>query len=181
MNCCRVIAQCRAAALLSLALACSSPRDTSDDSQYAKLVSFDTAPIRLVANRDTTTLAVELAESADQHAMGLMERRTLAPEAGMLFLYPSIQSDSSAFWMFRTRIPLDIAFIDSLGRIQTIQTMAPCPSRLAEGCPNYPAGARYRAALEVNAGYFSRKQIHIGDRLLLQDTTQRRRASRPPT
>jgi uncharacterized membrane protein (UPF0127 family) len=83
--------------------------------------------------------------------------------------------------MFRTRLPLDIAFIDSLGVIRTIKTMAPCPSTMPQGCPNYSADARYRAALEVNAGYFARNGIRVGDRVLLQDTILRRRASRPPT
>ena len=82
--------------------------------------------------------------------------------------------------MFRTRIPLDIAYIDSAGGIRTIGTMAPCPSPFAQSCPSYPAGARYTAALEVNAGYFAKKQIRVGDRVLLQDTATRRRASRPP-
>src|SRR4051812_27383903 len=122
------VCRCGAAVLLSLALACSSSRDAGDDGQYAALVPFDTAQIRLIANRDTTTTTVELAESADQRTMGLMERHALAPEAGMLFLYPSVQPESAAFWMFRTRIPLDIAFIDSLGTIRTIQTMVPCSS-----------------------------------------------------
>jgi uncharacterized membrane protein (UPF0127 family) len=113
--------------------------------------------------------------------MGLMERRTLPPDAGMLFLYSAVQPESSAFWMFRTRIPLDIAFIDSVGTIKTVTTMQPCASALAQGCPNYPAKARYIAALEANAGYFAKQRRAAGDRVLLSDTVARRRAaqSRP--
>jgi hypothetical protein len=66
-----------------------------------------------------------------------------------------------------------------LARSTEQQTMAPCTSVLAAGCPSYVAGARYVAALEVNAGYFARKQIRVGDRVLLEDTVSRRPASRP--
>jgi uncharacterized membrane protein (UPF0127 family) len=169
--------------VIGLASAHACGRDSADDSadRYAHILAFDTARIRIVPLRDTARVVVELAESPDQHTMGLMERRTLGADAGMLFLYPTVQPESSAFWMFRTRLPLDIAFIDSLGVIRTIKTMAPCPSTMPQGCPNYSADARYRAALEVNAGYFARNGIRVGDRVLLQDTILRRRASRPPT
>ena len=178
MNCFRTTRRwCTALSLV--VVACSGDSDAGEVDRYNHLLPFDTARVRLISSRDTTTLIVELAETSAQHAMGLMERRALAPEAGMLFLYPSVQPESSAFWMFRTRLPLDIAFIDSVGRIRTIHTMMPCPTDLAQGCPNHPAGARYQAALEVNAGYFGRKQIRVGDRVLLQDTMTRRQASRP--
>jgi len=95
----------------------------------------------------------------------------------MLFLYATTQPDSSAFWMFRTRIPLDIAFVDSAGTIRSIQTMQPCQSTLAQGCPSYPAGAAFRGALEANVGYFAHHGIRVGDHLLLQDTANRRRAT----
>jgi uncharacterized membrane protein (UPF0127 family) len=72
--------------------------------------------------------------------------------------------------MFRTRIPLDIAFVDSLGVIASIKQMVPCTATLAEGCPSYPPDVPYRAALEVNAGYFARHNLTIGSRLILADT-----------
>jgi uncharacterized membrane protein (UPF0127 family) len=177
-----MIAPFRAALILGVAAsaACNQRDDSPSSDRYAGIMAFDTASVRLVG-RDTARLTVELAESEAQHSMGLMERRTLAPDAGMLFIYPSMQPDSSAFWMFRTRIPLDIAFIDSAGTIRTIETMAPCESPLAQGCPNYPAGAPYLAALEVNAGYFAKHRLGVGDRVVLSDTIPRRRATRPPT
>ena len=163
--------------LVASVLGCGTRSDSADD-RYAHVLSFDTAQIRLVTARDTSIVTTELAETSDQRTMGLMERRALPADAGMLFIYSSVQPESSAFWMYRTRIPLDIAFLDSLGVIRTIQTMTPCPTAIAQGCPNYPAGARYIAALEANAGYFARKQIRVGDRVLLQDTATHRGASR---
>jgi uncharacterized membrane protein (UPF0127 family) len=160
-------------------MACESRADSSSTDSYAHLVAFDTAEVRVVSHGDTARLTVELASTTEQQTMGLMERRALSPDAGMLFLYADMQPATSAFWMFRTRIPLDIAFIDSVGVIRSLKTMAPCTSLLAAGCPGYEAGAPYIAALEVNAGYFARKRIRVGDRVLLSDTVSRRPASRP--
>ena len=165
--------------IAALGLAACKRGDTAASAdRYAGILTFDSASIRLVG-RDTVRLNVELAESDAEQAMGLMERRMLAPDAGMLFIYSSIQPESSAFWMFRTRIPLDIAFIDSLGTIRTVQTMAPCDSPLAQGCPDFPAGAPYLAALEVNAGYFAQHHLGVGDRVLLSDTIPRRLTTHP--
>ena len=169
----------RIAAVLALLVlvACRSESSSGDERSYEHILPFDTATVRVASARDTTRLTVLLAESEQQRTLGLMERRSLAPNAGMLFLYPATQPPTPGYWMFRTRIPLDIAFADSLGRIVSIVTMQPCTSELAQGCPDYPAGAAYRAALEANAGFFARNGIRVGDRLFLGDTTSRRRGT----
>src|SRR5438045_6139510 len=82
----------------------------TDDSR--PVLPFDTARVRLLTTTDTLRLIVELAIKPEQHTLGLMERRHLPDSAGMLFLYDATQPDSSAYWMYRTRIPLDIAYID---------------------------------------------------------------------
>jgi uncharacterized membrane protein (UPF0127 family) len=151
--------------------ACKQDRSTTDDSRA--LLPFDTARVRLLTRADTLRLTVELAVKPEQHTMGLMERRQLPDSAGMLFLYEATQPDSSAFWMYRTRIPLDIAYIDSAGTIRSIRHMEPCRTMLAQGCPTYPAGAPFQAALEVNAGYFAQHGVQIGDHVLLADTARR--------
>ena len=153
-------------------LACrGSESDTGDEG--AAVLHFDTARVRLVRGGDTLHLMTELATKQDQRALGLMERHHLPDSAGMLFVYPTMQSESSAFWMFRTRIPLDIAFIDSVGTVKSIQHMVPCPTTLAQGCPTYPAGARFLAALEVNAGYFGAHGVRVGDHVILADSSVR--------
>lgn len=156
-----------------LVLACGG-EPPADGEQYRNVLPFDTARVRIASATDTAALLVEIAESREQQTLGLMERRALADDAGMLFIYPAVQSESAGFWMFRTRIPLDIAFVDDSGVIRAIRQMEPCPSTLAEGCPSYAPGQPYRAALEVNRGYFARKGIRVGDRILLGDTAARR-------
>jgi uncharacterized membrane protein (UPF0127 family) len=162
-----------------LALLCAACGAEPEDSgaQYRNVLPFDTARVRIASRTDTATLTVELAESREQQTLGLMERRTLAEDAGMLFVYRDTQPATAGFWMYRTRIPLDIAFVDDSGVIRSIRAMEPCTSDLAAACPTYEATIPYRAALEVNRGYFARRQIRVGDRVLLQDTVTRQRSA----
>lgn len=157
-------------AMLSLALACNG--EPPPEADEPPVLAFDTARVRLVAGVETTHVLVELAKSDEQHRLGLMERRHLADTAGMLFLYPADQPATAGFWMFRTRIPLDIAFVDSSGTIRAIKHMVPCTATLVEGCPSYPPNVPYRAALEMNAGYFARHKLAPGGRVVLTDTSQ---------
>jgi uncharacterized membrane protein (UPF0127 family) len=159
-----------AVALTSALVACDDrPRADADAAAYATAVAWDTTTIRLVTRNDTVPLRVELATTREQQTMGLMERRVLGADEGMLFVYDSIQPADAGFWMYRTRIPLDIAFADSAGVIRAIRSMVPCETTLPEGCPVYAAGVPYRYALEVNAGYFRRHGAGVGDRLLVAE------------
>lgn len=124
--------------------------------------SLERQPLMIEADQEVFRLDVEMARTAEERRIGLMDRDSLAPDAGMLFLYGRIQPPQSGFWMYRTRIPLDIAFIDAQGRIATIHTMAPCLSDNPRECPATLAGAPYQAALEVNAGYFAERGIEPG-------------------
>lgn len=164
------------ALLLAVIAGCSSSEGAPADD--APVLPFAAARVRLISGRDTVTLLAELAETPDQRTLGLMERHHLADTAGMLFLYPGQQPATGGFWMFRTRIPLDIAFMDSLGIVQSVQHMVPCETELPQGCPAYPPGVPYRAALEVNAGYLARHRLGVGSEVVLADTTRRVAARR---
>jgi uncharacterized protein len=139
-----------------------------------RILAFDAATVRLASRRDTMRLSLELARSRAQQTMGLMERRQLAETAGMLFVYDSTQAPDAGFWMYRTRIPLDIAFMDSAGVIRAVLAMVPCTATLIEGCPSYPPNVPYRYALEMNAGFFARHGIGVGDALLVGDISSAR-------
>ena len=147
---------------------CRSEKEPETDP--TPLLTFDTGRVRLVTKTDTLSLVVEMARTREQQTMGLMERRRLADSAGMLFAYEATQPETAAFWMFRTRIPLDIAFADSAGVIRSIRQMVPCEAATAAQCPTYPPDVPYRSALEVNAGYFVRHGVVVGDRLIVSET-----------
>lgn len=159
----------RACFLIALsALAACGAEESPPQEQVGPRVAFDTGRLAIASGADTVHLPIEIAVTDEQRAYGLMERSSLPEEAGMIFWYPEMQPDSAVFWMFRTRIPLDIAFVDSAGVIQTIRSMPPCASPYPQWCARYPAGAPFRGALEVNQGYFSKQGIQVGDRLLLE-------------
>lgn len=130
-------------------------------------VRFDTATLTFVTSTQPVSMTVEVAERADQRAYGLMDRDELDADAGMIFLYDRIQNQDTGFWMYRTRIPLDIAYFDGAGRIVAIRQMMPCTSLDPARCPGYSAGVPFFGAVEANRGYFTRNGILVGDRIVL--------------
>jgi uncharacterized protein len=106
---------------------------------------------------------VEIARTAAERQRGLMNRRSLTPKAGMVFVFPT--DSRGGFWMRNTLIPLDIAFYDRRGRILRILTMTPCRR---DPCTVYDPRVAYRGALEVNAGSFRRWNVRVGDRIVLR-------------
>ncbi len=95
-------------------------------------------------------LDVLVADTAEERAIGLSEKDSLGRFAGMLFVWDT--DVDSAFYMYRTRIPLTIGWYgpdgDPIGRTD----MEPCPEPVPEDCPEYRPPGRYRYALEVGSG-----------------------------
>jgi uncharacterized membrane protein (UPF0127 family) len=104
---------------------------------------------------------VEVADDPAERAKGLMYRKALGENRGMLFVYPEEQELS--FWMKNTLIPLSIAFIDSQRRIIDIQDMKP----LDDEPPHYVSAEPAQYALEVNQGFFEKRGVKVGDRVEL--------------
>jgi uncharacterized protein len=152
-----------AAWLLATAAACE-PRDRNALGVDAP-VAFDTTTVIIETAGSEVTITAELADTNEQRAYGLMERESLPPDHGMLFTYPDRQDGGSGFWMYRTLIPLDIAFLDEAGQIVAIEQMRPCEATNPRLCPVYSPGVPYVAALEVNHGFFGRHGIQTGDRV----------------
>jgi uncharacterized membrane protein (UPF0127 family) len=109
------------------------------------------------------TVHVEVADSQAERERGLMGRRELPDDAGMVFVFPT--DSTSAFWMKDTLIPLSIAFYNESGRIVRILDMEPCPR---DPCALYDPEASYRGALEVNRGAFEGWGVREGDVLRLK-------------
>jgi len=130
-------------------------------------VSFDTASVWIQGQGDPVHLLVEVADDERRQSLGLMYRDSLDRDSGMLFVHDADQEASRGFWMWRTRIPLDIAFIDGDGVIRRILSMEPCPLTYADDCPAYVPGVPYRYALEVNRGWFEARGVGVGARAVL--------------
>ena len=101
-------------------------------------------------------LTIELATTPEARSCGLSLRDSLPTNRGMLFVYA--EPDILTFWMKNTRMPLSIAFIDTAGRIVSIQKMNPFPLTTVYASP---VPALY--ALEVNQGWFEENGIAVGD------------------
>jgi uncharacterized membrane protein (UPF0127 family) len=117
---------------------------------------------RLTVGSAGAALRVRIASDDASRRRGLMGVRTLPPNEGMVFLYPS--PTTVRFWMRETVIPLAIAFWGPGGRIVSIREMTPCH---VDPCPLYGAGRPFLGAVEANAGYFARNHVRIGDRVVL--------------
>jgi uncharacterized protein len=102
---------------------------------------------------------VELAETPAQMEQGLMFRRELAPDAGMLFDFK--QPTVATMWMHNTLIPLDMLFVDTKGRIVNIHARA-----VPESNAIIAAAAPVRAVIELNGGTAARLGIKPGDRVI---------------
>ena len=124
----------------------------------AELVTFTTTPLTIDTTAGPQHFTVEMALTPQQEEQGLMYRRTLAPDAGMLFMQP--QTRTAVFWMKNTLIPLDMIFIAQDGRIADIHERA-VPLSEAAIASKVPV----RAVLEVNGGTVARLNIKVGDRV----------------
>jgi uncharacterized membrane protein (UPF0127 family) len=121
--------------------------------------SDEPPPLRLERARLSVrgkTILVECARCPKEQARGLMYRRSLDEDEGMLFIYDSPRWLS--FWMKNTRIPLSIAFLDSSGKIVQIERMRPYDS-----ITRHPSSQPAQYALEMNQGWFERHGVGVGD------------------
>jgi uncharacterized membrane protein (UPF0127 family) len=123
------------------------------------LVRFSQGALTIVSGDKKHEFTVELALSHRQQMQGLMFRRRMAPDAGMLFVYK--REEPTAMWMKNTFMPLDMMFIAKDGRIIKIaeRTVPMSEATITSGGPVI-------AVLELNAGTAGRLGIKPGDRIL---------------
>lgn len=100
-------------------------------------------------------LRVQVVVTQDELQRGLMGRRDLGPDDGMVFVYPLPQQMN--FWMRNTPTPLDIGFFKEDGTLGEVYQMFPY-----DETPVRSAGSDYTTALEVNQGWFARHGIKPG-------------------
>ena len=127
--------------------------------QAEPLSMFERTTLVIETEKGRHEFNVELALTQAEQMQGLMFRRRLAADAGMLFYH---QRDLEArMWMRNTFLPLDMLFVAADGRIVHIAERT-VPKSLTP----ISAGQPVRAVLEVNAGTVRRLAIKPGDRLI---------------
>ncbi len=106
---------------------------------------------------------VEIADTPEKHARGLMFRRDLKSDFGMLFVFEG--EEVRSFWMKNTLIPLDMIFINGAKQIVGMhESVPPCT---ADPCPSYESGLPARFVLELAGGTANKLKLKIGDKIFI--------------
>ncbi len=114
--------------------------------------------LKVITHRGPVTFHAMVARTDAEREIGLMFRREMAPDQGMIFEFPD--AAPRAFWMRNTILPLDILFIDASGRILNIAAQA----RPYDETP-LPSVGPAQSVLEINGGLAARLGIQPGDRV----------------
>ncbi len=110
------------------------------------------------------TVVMEIAESVEERARGLMHRPEVPRGTGMYFRFPV--ADRHSFWMFNCLAALDIVWLDAGGTVVHVgENLPPCRQ---EPCPSYVPDAPATQVIEVGAGEARRMGLVRGARVLLR-------------
>lgn len=115
-------------------------------------------PLSVKTDRGVQKFMVEIADSPKEREYGLMCRKSVAPDRGMLFIFPSAQPQ--AFWMRNTLTALDIIYIGADGRVVSISRNA----RPLDESP-LPSVGPAKFVLELAAGRAAQIGLLPGDRI----------------
>lgn len=110
-------------------------------------------------------LTLDSAETVEQQAYGLMNRKKMTADEGMIFIFES--ASPREFWMKDTMIDLDIAYISAGKIIIDIQSMKAMSSVLQTNLPTYPSKGPAQYAVEMNSGWFKKNGFPVGTELKL--------------
>ncbi|MBO9707518.1 MAG: DUF192 domain-containing protein [Caulobacter sp.] len=121
-------------------------------------VGLATDVVEIQTMRGRARFTVELAVTPIQQERGLMFRKSLAPDRGMLFPFKPVRP--AAFWMKNTLIPLDIIYIAPSGKVLSIARNA-----VPHDETPLPSGGVVGAVLEIPGGRASQLGILPGDRV----------------
>lgn len=102
-------------------------------------------------------IEAEVAATQENRMVGLMQRRSMPANHGMLFVFTEQQRH--CMWMRNTLLPLSVAFLDEQGRILNVEDMQPQTE------DNHCAAKPARFALEMNLGWFKQKGLAAGTKI----------------
>ena len=127
------------------------------------IFSLDKNYVGIKTEDDLIKLKVEIADSDKEREVGLMNRKYLCENCGMLFIFP--EGGEHKFWMKDTLIALDMIFVGTEKKIVFIEKDAkPCEF---DPCEVYPKeDVRFMYVVEVNSGFSDKNKVNIGDRVL---------------
>jgi uncharacterized membrane protein (UPF0127 family) len=138
----------------------AAPGRDSDACTQGQAEIVPLQPLTLVTDKGRFAFQVEDADTYDRRETGLMCRKAMAPDRGMLFDFKK-PTNNVAFWMHNTLIPLDIVFIRPDGSVLSI-------ARNAHPLDDTPlaAGGQIRGVLELAGGRAAQIGLMPGDKVV---------------
>ncbi len=122
----------------------------------------DLTPITVQTSNGDITYYVEVADTLPEMQKGLMNRKKLKADSGMIFIFKKDHPQPISMWMKNTFISLDMLFLDSNGKIiALVQNTTPMSERLIR-----PTLKPTSYVVELNAGEIKKQGIKIGDKVL---------------
>src|ERR1035437_645064 len=117
-------------------------------------------------NNTKTKIEIQIANSDFDRELGLMFRKQMEENRGMLFIFP--EEARQSFWMRNTLISLDMIFVNALNKIVTIHRNTQTLSD-----QSYPSTAPAKYVIEVNGGYCTKHNINEGDKINYIELTRK--------
>lgn len=141
-----------------------------------ELLQEQKLPVTAKANISGEIIHLEVAETPEQQSKGLMFRKPLADNRGMLFPFPSERLVS--FWMKNVSISLDMVFLsgkasDKQG-YRVVGIAADVPPCKAEPCPVYGPDALVNQVIELQGGRTQELGLKVGDKIMVRKLDSRR-------
>lgn len=149
--------------LSSLLMGCSPTLATPETihiSQEPQQNGGQMLPISAHAIIGDRKFELEVARTQQQQAMGLMYRKSLADNRGMLFIFESPQP--IRFWMKNTLIPLDMIFLRDGKVVAIAAAVPPCKT---ETCPSYGTESPVDRVIELRGGLAKEIGLKVGDQV----------------
>ena len=115
--------------------------------------------------RDKPTINLEIADTKEKRKLGLMYRKHLNLNEGIIFDYKGFYDVK--IWMKNTQIPLDIIFLQNDEIVHIKEKALPCLSHKIN-CPTFGSEKPVNFIIEVNAGIIKDYDLKIGDKLIFE-------------
>ncbi|MES2204755.1 MAG: DUF192 domain-containing protein [Pseudomonadota bacterium] len=121
---------------------------------------FDKKENLLLLTKNNMTLYLEIANTQKQREYGLMNRKSMPENHGMIFIFP--HAEILRFWMKNTLIPLDMIFLNHHRVVAIFFNIPPCKEQM-NPCPSYGPNIQADEVIELNAGVAKKLTIINGD------------------
>ena len=137
---------------------CFLPAGCGSSDPESEIRDFNTRPVVLP---DGVRIIAEVMTQEKDVLRGMMFRETFPEGRGMLFIHGS--PNQYQYWMYQVKVPLDIVWMDTRGRVVEVVENAPPCTTVASQCPNYGGNATSQVVLELPGGTARRHGVVVGE------------------